>query len=221
MNVILMGPPGAGKGTQGALLAERRAMTRIVTGDLLREAVQRGTPLGQKARAYMDAGELVPDSLMLELLREVLTAPQDEGRPADFLFDGFPRTLPQAQALDALFREMGLTLDAVIVVDVPDDLLIRRLSGRRTCASCGAVHNVYFQPPRVPGHCDSCGGPLVERPDDAAPTVRRRLEVYRRDTEPLIQYYQRSGTPVRHLRGDRDVDQVYHAITRALEPWST
>ncbi len=214
MNLILLGAPGAGKGTQGALLAERRGLRRISTGDLLRDAVRKGTPLGQQAKGYMDAGELVPDSIILGLVREVITG---DAEARGFIFDGFPRTLPQAEGLDRLLEELGNPLDAVVVIDVPDDQLVKRLSGRRTCPNCGAVYNIYFEPPETPGVCDACGGALVERADDAAETVRRRLEVYRERTEPLIAYYERSETPVRYVDGDRPVEEVQREIVRVLE----
>src|SRR5690606_5314320 len=219
MNLLLLGAPGAGKGTQGALIAERYGIPKISTGDLLREAVREGTPLGQKAKSYMDAGELVPDEVMLGLIQEVLTedGTPDEAVERGFVLDGFPRTLRQAEGLDRLLDEIGRPLDAVIVVSVPDDVLIRRLSGRRTCANCGAVYNVYLEPPRTAGTCDRCGGPLVERPDDTAATVRRRLEIYQEQTEPLIAYYERSRTPVYRVDGDRPVEEVQRAIMGLLE----
>lgn len=210
----MLGAPGAGKGTQGALLAERLGLRRISTGDLLREAVRKGTPLGRTAKAYMDAGELVPDDVILGLVREVVGG-ADAAR--GFIFDGFPRTLPQAEALDRLLAEAGRPIDAVVVIDVPDDQLVKRLSGRRGCPKCGAVYNIYFEPPRTPGVCDVCGGALVERADDAAETVRRRLEVYREQTEPLIAYFERSGAPVHYIDGDRPVEVVEREIQRVLE----
>lgn len=214
MNLIFLGAPGAGKGTQGALLSERRGLLRLSTGDLLRDAVRRGTPLGQQAKGYMDAGELVPDDVILGLVREVL-AGADAGQ--GFLLDGFPRTLPQAEALDRMLEELGQPLDAVVVIDVPDEALVKRLSGRRSCPSCGAVYNIYFEPPREAGLCDRCGGALVERADDTAETVRHRLEVYRRQTAPLIAYYEGSATPVYHVAGDQPVDEVQREIARVLE----
>ncbi len=214
MNLIFLGAPGAGKGTQGALLAERKRLRRVSTGDLLRDAVRKGTPLGQKAKGYMDAGELVPDEVILGLVREVLAAKTDA---AGVLFDGFPRTIPQAQALDRLLAELDQRLHAVVVIDVPDDDLVKRLSGRRSCPNCGAVYNVYFEPPREPGVCDACGGALVERADDAAETVRRRLEVYHEQTEPLIAYYEASPTPVLYVDGNRPVEDVQRDIVKVLE----
>lgn len=213
MNLVFLGAPGAGKGTQGALLAEKHGLRRVSTGDLLRDAVRKGTPLGQRAKAYMDAGELVPDDVILGLVREVLAAESDS---PGLLFDGFPRTIPQAEALDRLLREAGQRLDAVVVIDVPDDELVKRLSGRRSCPNCGAVYNIYFDPPQKPGVCDACGGALVERADDAAETVRRRLEVYREQTEPLIAYYEASETPVHYVDGNRPVEEVQREIERVI-----
>ena len=211
MNVILLGAPGAGKGTQGALLAKEQGLTKVSTGDLLREAVRKGTPLGEQAKRYMDAGELVPDDVILGMIRELL-----EQAGAGYIFDGFPRTLPQAEALDRLLGELGTSLDAVVVVDVPDEELVKRLSGRRSCPDCGAIYNVYFEPPAEAGICDKCGSTLVERPDDAADTVRRRLEVYRRQTSPLIEYYRAGSTPVHVVNGDRPVSEVRSALEGVL-----
>src|SRR5690606_33876044 len=152
-----------------------------------RDAVRKGTPLGQRAKAYMDAGELVPDDVILGLVREALPAEADS---PGLLFDGFPRTIPQAEALDRLLREAGQRLDAVVGIHVPDDELVRRRRGRWSAPNCGAVYDLYCDPPRKPGVCDACGGAVVERAGDAAETVRRRLEVYREQTEPLIAYYE-------------------------------
>jgi adenylate kinase len=214
MNLILLGAPGAGKGTQGALLADRHGLARISTGDLLREAVRRGTPLGQRAKGYMDAGDLVPDAVILDMVREVLVS--DMGASAGFLLDGFPRTIPQAEALDRLLADLGRPLDAVVVIDVPDEVLVQRLSGRRTCPACGAVYNIYFEPPREAGLCDRCGGALSERADEAAATVRHRLEVYKRQTAPLIAYYEASMTPVQHVDGNRPAAEVEREIIQVL-----
>lgn len=214
MNLVLLGAPGVGKGTQGALLVERAGMCQISTGDLLRDAVRRGTPLGERAKGYMDAGELVPDALILDLVREVLVA--DTAGDGGFLLDGFPRTIPQAEALDELLAQLDRPLDAVLVINVPEQILVQRLSGRRSCPACGAVYNIYFDPPREAGICDRCGGALVERADDTAETVRRRLEVYRRQTEPLIEYYERSGTPVQQVDGDQPAGDVARQIARVL-----
>ncbi|HSJ14673.1 MAG TPA: adenylate kinase [Longimicrobiales bacterium] len=214
MDLILFGPPGAGKGTQGALLAERYGLLRLSTGDLLREAVRAGTRLGQEAQRYMNAGELVPDAVLVGMVREYLEQHPDAG----VIFDGFPRTRPQAEALDALLAELGRSLRAVLVLEVSDDELVRRLAGRRSCPGCGAVYNVHFDPPIEPGRCTRCGSALVQRDDDQEVTVRRRLEVYGAQTAPLIEYYRRSATPVEFLAGDRPVEDVQAALVARLGP---
>lgn len=212
MDLILFGPPGAGKGTQGALLAERFGLERLSTGDVLREEVRAGTPLGREAQRYMNAGELVPDSVLIGMVRGYLETRGDTG----VIFDGFPRTEPQAAALDALLVELGRSLRAVLVLEVSDEALVKRLSGRRSCPACGAVYNVHFDPPAEADRCTRCGTALVQREDDRESTVRRRLEVYRAQTAPLIEYYQRSATPVEFLPGDRPVEQVQEALVEAL-----
>ena len=209
MNLILLGAPGAGKGTQGALLEERLGMGRIATGDLLREAVRQGTPLGIKAKAFMDAGELVPDNVILGLVGEAAASGNN-------VFDGFPRTTVQAEALDALLAEQKQKIDAVVVVDVPDELLVRRIAGRRSCPACGAVYNVHFQPPREAGVCDKCGSALTQRADDTEDTVQRRLQVYRNQTAPLIGYYEAKGTPLHTIAGTGAVDDVFSTLSAAL-----
>jgi adenylate kinase len=215
VNLILLGAPGAGKGTQGALLAERLGLFRLSTGDLLRQAVQDGTALGRAAQRYMDAGELVPDAVILGLVRDTMTAEREAGA-GGFIFDGFPRTVPQAEALDALLGDLGEPVDAVLVLEVGDETLVRRLSGRRTCRNCGRIHNVYTDPPAAPGRCDTCGGELAQRADDAADTVRHRLEVYRAQTAPLIGHYRASPARVIELEGDREVEAVQRAAVAAL-----
>jgi adenylate kinase len=212
MNLVLFGPPGAGKGTQGALLAERRNMLRLSTGDLLRDAVRDGTPLGVKAKGFMDAGELVPDEVILGLVRETM-----QGSGDSVIFDGFPRTLPQAEALDRLLADLGKPLGAVLVLNVDDEELVRRLSGRRSCPGCGAVYNIYSEKPKVEGKCDRCGADLVQRSDDQESTVRRRLQVYQEQTAPLIQYYRSGPTPVHAIDGDRAVETVQADLVAALE----
>ena len=209
MNLILLGAPGAGKGTQGALLEERLGMGRIATGDLLREAVRQGTPLGQKAKAFMDAGELVPDAVILGLVGEAAASGNN-------VFDGFPRTTVQAEALDALLAESGQRIDAVVLVNVPDELIVRRIAGRRSCPKCGAVYNVHFQAPAQAGVCDKCGSELTQRADDTEETVQRRLQVYREQTEPLIEYYRGRGVPFHSVDGTRPVDEVFADVSRAL-----
>jgi adenylate kinase len=212
-DVILFGPPGAGKGTQGALLADRLQLLRLSTGDVLRDAVRRGTAMGREAKRYMDAGELVPDDVILGIVRDYLAG---EAADTGVIFDGFPRTLPQAERVDALLAELHRPLSAVLVLDVDSDTLIRRLSGRRSCSSCGATCNVYFDPPREEGRCDTCGSALTQRADDDPATVKRRLEVYRDQTEPLIDHYRKSDTPVHHVDGDRPVDDVQHDLVELI-----
>jgi adenylate kinase len=213
-DVILFGPPGAGKGTQGALLAEATGLLRLSTGDVLRDALRRGTALGLEARRYMDAGELVPDEVMLGLVGDYLAG---DAAGQSVIFDGFPRTLPQGRGLDRLLQDLGRPLRAVLVLEVEAETLVKRLSGRRTCASCGAVSNIYFDAPAVEGRCDVCGGELTLRADDEAATVRRRLEVYEDQTAPLLEHYEASSTPVFRIDGDRAVETVQKELIELLE----
>lgn len=213
MNLVLFGPPGAGKGTQAKLLMERLGLMQLSTGDLLRDAVRRGTPLGLDAKKFMDAGELVPDDVILGLVRETMETSGARG----YIFDGFPRTLPQAEALDRLLAELGRPLAAVIVLEVDEEELVRRLSGRLSCPQCGRVYNRYSEPPREPGKCDACGAELVQRPDDREETVRRRLEVYREQTAPLLDYYEAAPTPVRRVDGGRSVAEVQAQLGGMLD----
>lgn len=191
MRVLLVGAPGAGKGTQAKLLKERLAAPHISSGDLLRDAVQRGTELGMKAKAYMERGQLVPDSVLISAMRERL-------READcrqgFLLDGFPRTVRQAEALEEVLCELSTHLDAVITIEVPEEDLVMRLCGRRTCRGCGALFHVVLDPPRLAGVCDRCGGELFQREDDREDTIRERLSVYERTTRPLLKWYEHRRT---------------------------
>lgn len=213
MNLILFGPPGAGKGTQGDLLVSKAGLKKISTGDLLREAMRDGTPLGQTAKKFYDAGELVPDDVMVGLVRETLQA---ETNSKGFILDGFPRTLAQAEALDQMLRAIKRPIDAVVMIDVPDDVIVKRISGRRSCSKCGAVYNTYFDAPRQEGICDKCGGELVQRKDDSAETVQRRLSVYREQTAPVLDYYKRSATAVHTLAGDQPIDAVQKELLKVL-----
>jgi adenylate kinase len=213
-DLILFGPPGAGKGTQGALLADAQSLLRLSTGDVLRDAVRRGTDMGREARRYMDAGELVPDEVILGIVRDYLAG---EAADQGVIFDGFPRTLPQAEGLDRLLHGLGRPLRAVLVLEVASDVLVKRLSGRRTCSLCGTVSNVYFDSPAVEGRCDVCGGDLTLRPDDEPATVRRRLEVYEEQTAPLLTYYSESATPLHRIDGDRAIDAVQKDLIELLE----
>jgi adenylate kinase len=214
MRLILLGAPGAGKGTQGALFAKKHGLRVISTGDILRDAVRRGTELGEKAKGYMDAGELVPDELILGMVREVLA-----GEEGGFILDGFPRTLDQAEGLSELLADLDMALDAVVVIQVEPELVVKRISGRRSCPECKQVYNVYFEPPQEEGVCDNCGTPLVKRPDDNEETVRNRLDVYERQTRPLIEYYQeQTSVPVEFVDGSGSVQDVQDAIDRTLLP---
>ncbi|MBX6350133.1 MAG: adenylate kinase [Clostridia bacterium] len=190
VRVVLLGPPGAGKGTQAERLARATGALHVATGDMFRQAVREATPLGRLAKSFMDRGELVPDDVTVGLVRERLS---QEDAAGGFILDGFPRTRPQAEALDRLLSELGRPLTAVLELAVPDDEVVRRLSGRRVCEACGRNYHVEFDPPARPGVCDACGGRLVQRDDDREETVRRRLEVYRRDTLPLRDFYARRG----------------------------
>lgn len=204
MDLILLGAPGAGKGTQSSLLAERLEMAKIATGDILRDAVRRGTELGLEAKAFMDAGELVPDAVIFGLVKSALASPAAE---AGAIFDGFPRNVPQAQKLEEILEEMGRTLGAVVVIDVPEEVLVRRMSGRRTDPETGNVYHVEHNPPPA-----EVASRVIQREDDREETVRHRLQVYRAATEPLISFYEAAEVPVYHVRGDRSIDLVRDEI---------
>lgn len=214
MNTILFGAPGAGKGTQGEQLARHFGWLRLSTGDLLRDAVRKGSPLGAEARRFMDAGELVPDDVILGLVREVLSAQPAQG--GGVVFDGFPRTVAQAESLDGLLADLGQRLDALLVLEVADDEIVRRLSGRLFCPSCRAVYNLHSEPPARPGRCDRCGAELGQRDDDREETVRRRLAVYRDQTAPVVAWYRDHGIPVHEVAGDRDVAAIQADLVRIV-----
>jgi adenylate kinase len=211
--VILLGPPGVGKGTQGALLAEATGARHVATGDLLRAARRDGTALGKQAQSYMDRGELVPDQLIIDLVREVLGALDEK---TSVIFDGFPRTVPQAEALEGALGEVRRKVDLVAALEADDEVLVQRMAGRRSCPTCGAVYNVHFNPPAQEGKCDKDGTALVHRVDDDPATVRHRLEVYRRDTAPLIRFYQGSAARMQKVPADRPVDEVQQGLRQAV-----
>ena len=213
MYVILFGAPGAGKGTQAAILAEKTGLVHITTGELFREAIRQETKLGKQAKPYYDRGQLVPDQLTIAMLLERLSQ-GDCARGC--LLDGFPRTLEQATALDEALAQEGKAIDKVGYIQVPQDELLRRLSGRWNCRQCGSVYHERFQPPRQAGRCDQCGGELYQREDDKPETARRRLEVYSRQTAPLIDYYRAKGKLV-EVDGDKSVEEVAENLLAAVE----
>ncbi|MEK6755649.1 MAG: adenylate kinase [Bacteroidota bacterium] len=213
MRIIIFGPPGSGKGTQAKLLTEKFRIPHISTGDLLREAVTKKTPLGIKAKGYLDAGMLVPDDVMIGLIREVITTTKaKEG----FILDGFPRTIPQADALDRLFEELGIRLDSVISLRVEHDEVIRRLTDRRMCRSCGRIFNPSQLRMDDPTKCPQCGGELFQRSDDTLDTARRRLNIYLMDTKPLKDFYRRSNR-FTQIDGMRDISTIHAEIVSILE----
>ncbi|HBV86518.1 MAG TPA: adenylate kinase [Desulfosporosinus sp.] len=213
MKIILMGGPGAGKGTQASPLVERFNFPHISTGDMFRAAIKEGTALGLKAKSYMDAGGLVPDEVTIGIVEERL-ALQDctDG----FLLDGFPRTLAQGSALAGILDRLGMKLDGVINIEVDEEVLIPRLTGRRVCRKCGSSYHMIFNPPAQEGVCGQCGGELYQRSDDTVETAKNRLSVYNTQTEPLIAFYEEKGL-LKRINGDQPIDQVFQDILKALD----
>ena len=209
MKIILLGAPGAGKGTQGEVISQKLNIPSLSTGNMLREAQKKGTPLGQQAKSYMESGQLVPDELVIGIIKERMAQPDCAG---GFILDGFPRTVAQAEALD----QMGVAIDRVIENDVPDEAIVTRMSGRRVCEGCGASYHLTHNPPAAEGVCDKCGGKLVTRKDDDPKTVQQRLETYHRQTQPLVDYYQKAGK-LRTIDGNQPLEEASAAILRALE----
>ena len=212
MNIVLLGAPGAGKGTQAARMIERYGLAHISTGDILRKAVAEGTALGVEAKRYMDAGELVPDEVVIGLVRDRIAEPDCVG---GFILDGFPRTVPQADALGVALGSVDMHLDHVISIDVDRDALVERLTARRQCRGCGRIYNVLTHAPSADGACDACGGEVYQRDDDSVTTVTNRLEVYDRNTAPLIDYYRDKGL-LRAIDGDASVDDVFGRVVAML-----
>lgn len=212
MRLILVGPPGAGKGTQAAVLTEKLAIPHISTGDMFRKALKEQTPLGIEAKRYMDAGQLVPDSVTIGLVKERLA----QGDCANgFLLDGFPRTIPQADALETTLTELGVKLDGVINIDVDRKELMARLTGRRVCSACGATYHVVANPSKAGDKCDKCQGALIQRSDDTEATVANRLSVYDEQTAPLVEYYQKKGILL-NIDGSKSVEEVTQEILKTL-----
>lgn len=212
MRIVLLGAPGAGKGTQAKILIEKYGMPQISTGDLLRAAVGAGTPLGKEAKSYMDKGELVPDSVVLGMVEERLK--QDDCKKG-YILDGFPRNTAQAEALDKMLASLNMQLTAALSVDVPFEDLMKRLTGRRTCKACGQMYNIYFKPPAKEGVCDKCSGELFQRDDDKEATIKKRLEVYNTQTAPLMDYYGKKGI-VKTVSGTGSIDDIFKKVTEAL-----
>ena len=213
LDIVLLGAPGSGKGTQAERIAPAFDVPHVSTGDILRAAVKRGTPMGLAAKRFMDAGDLVPDDVVIGIIRDRLAEPDTGG---GFMLDGFPRTLEQAAALDDMLAGAGRALSLVLQIDVPEEELVQRLAGRRACRHCGRGYNVVFDPPKVEGVCDACGGDLFQRDDDNEDTVRNRLAVYRSQTEPLIGYYRDKGVLATVYGGGRTPDQVYVDVEKLL-----
>jgi len=213
MRIVLLGAPGSGKGTQAKLLVEKYKIPQVSTGDLLRASVAAGSDLGRKAKQAMDGGQLVSDEIVLGIIQERLSKPDAKG---GFVLDGFPRNIPQAQALDATLARLGQPLQLALLVDVNREVLTKRITGRRTCPQCGAIYNIYFSPSKPQGKCAKCGGALRQRSDDNEETVRKRLAVYEEQTAPLVLYYKAQGK-LRTVRGVGGINDIFKNITDIIE----
>ncbi|MCR5686491.1 MAG: adenylate kinase [Lachnospiraceae bacterium] len=213
MKIIMLGAPGAGKGTQAEMIAEKYGIPHISTGDIFRANIKEGTKLGMEAKQYMDKGQLVPDELTVRILLDRVSS---EDCAKGYVLDGFPRTIPQAEVLDAEVAKLGDKIDLAIDVNVPDENIIHRMSGRRACSKCGATYHIEHVPPKKDGICDKCGAELILRDDDKPETVKKRLEVYHKQTQPLIDYYSRLNI-LRTVDGTRDVKEVFSDIEALLE----
>jgi adenylate kinase len=211
MSLVILGAPGSGKGTQAVRIADKHSLKHISTGDLLREAVAAGTPLGKQVESILTSGKLVSDEIVLELIREALQ--KDAG--GGWILDGYPRTTAQAEALEGVLQQIGQALGSVLVLDVDNEAIVDRLSNRRTCESCKAVYNLINKPPKVEGTCDQCGGKLMQRDDDKPDTIRKRLDVYEQQTRPIIEFYEGKYT-VHHVNGMLPIDEVTAEIERLV-----
>ena len=211
--IILLGAPGSGKGTQAKKLSAAYSTPQISTGDMLREAVKNGTEMGRQAKGFMDQGALVPDEVVIGIVKDRLRE-KDCGK--GFILDGFPRTIPQAQALDRVVKELGKEITSVLSLEVDEGELMERLCGRRTCSGCGAMYHVRFNPPKSEGTCDKCGGSLFQREDDKEETIRARLVNYKKSTEPLIEYYRGTGK-IRTVRASGEIDAIFQNILKILQ----
>jgi adenylate kinase len=212
LRVVLLGPPGAGKGTQAKLLREKFEACQVSTGDILRKAVADQSPLGKEASAYIKRGDLVPDSVIVKLVAERL---KEKDCAPGFILDGFPRTIPQAQSLEGILKKMGLGLQSVLLVEVPHRIIVERLAGRRTCKNCGALYHLNFNPSTRENICDRCGGELLQRDDDREETISARLKVYDNQTAPLVDYYRQRGI-LREIDGVGKVEDIQNRVLKAL-----
>ena len=212
MKIIMLGAPGAGKGTQAKMIAEKYNIPHISTGDIFRANIKNGTELGKKAKSYMDKGQLVPDELTLDLIMDRF---KEDDCKNGYVLDGFPRTIPQAEALDAALKANGEKVDFAIDVDVPDENIVKRMGGRRACVNCGATYHIVYSPTKVEGKCDKCGEELIVRDDDKPETVLSRLEVYHNQTQPLIDYYNEQGI-LKTVDGTVDMKDLFKAIVDIL-----
>lgn len=213
MKIVMLGAPGAGKGTQARLISEKYSIPQISTGDIFRANIRENTELGQRAKSYMDKGLLVPDQVTCDLVVDRIT--RDDCKNG-YILDGFPRTIPQAEALTKALNEQGTGIDYAIDVEVPDDNIVKRMSGRRACPKCGATFHIHFLKPAKEGVCDNCGSGLVQREDDHEETVQKRLDVYHSQTQPLIQYYREQGV-LHSIDGTREMETVFADICAILE----
>jgi adenylate kinase len=216
VNLVILGAPGSGKGTQAARISERGKIRHVSTGDLLRDAVARQTPLGKKVEKIMAGGQLVSDEIVLELIQEVLADNKEKTRWKGWILDGYPRTLPQAEALEGVLKSAGESIDAAIYIELDAEVVVNRLANRRTCASCKAVYHLVNKPPAVEGKCDACGGELIHRDDDQPETIRRRLDVYDKETLPILDLYEKRYT-VHRIDGSKAIDDVTAAITGLID----
>lgn len=214
MRLILLGPPGAGKGTQAKVLSERLEVPHISTGDILRDAVKQNSPIGQKAKEYMESGELVPDTIVVEIVKERIARENDRG--CGFILDGFPRTVAQAHSLDGALEKLNIPIDMTVYLQTSLEASIERLSGRKVCTGCGANYHIVTLAPKKEGICDRCGSGLIQREDDKEETVRKRLEVYQERTSGLIKYYKAKGI-LRTISGDLKVDQIFDALIKLFQ----
>ncbi len=213
MILILLGAPGVGKGTQGQMISQEYSIPQISTGDILRKEVKEETELGKKAKSFMESGALVPDNVIVDMMEKRI---KEEDCKNGFILDGFPRTETQAEALDIMLKNNGLELDSVLLIDVSEDEIIERLTGRRVCLKCGAVYHIKYNPPKQDGVCDKCGSKLIQRDDDKEDVVKNRLKIYNESTAPLIDYYSKTGKLVK-IDGTGDIKEIFNNIKTILK----